>query len=104
MPAYGLEPGTLTEKYAQEIGLSDSERATYNRLLAESNEKFMASVRALYKEVTGDTGGNFDLMTLQSEIRSKSRRDDSVDNVARLSQRTSRPGRTAEQPRRGIRS
>jgi len=72
-PSLSLTPETMSDKTASELGVSDEERRQYNKVLADFNAKTLASLRALYLEVTGDKTGADTLtpQAMETEIRSK---------------------------------
>jgi hypothetical protein len=86
-PPVGVEPQTLDKKSAAEAGLSDQDRAAYDRVSAEMNGRVAAQLRALYVELTGDKAGA-DTLTphaIEEEIYAKSRQKDVRDAYYRLS-------------------
>ncbi|HZS37062.1 MAG TPA: hypothetical protein VFF06_09550 [Polyangia bacterium] len=86
-PHVGVEPQTLDKKLAAELGLSDQDRAAYDRVSADMNARVTAQLRALYVELTGDKTGA-DTLTphaLEAEIYAKSRQKDLRDVYYRMS-------------------
>ncbi|MGZ3441839.1 MAG: hypothetical protein ACXVDD_20105 [Polyangia bacterium] len=72
-PPLSLTPETMSDKLAQESGVSDEERRQFNRVTAEFDQRMIAQLRALYVEVTGDKAGADSLtpQAMETEIRSK---------------------------------
>jgi len=72
-PSLSLTPETMSDKDATALGANDEERRQYNKVLADFNAKTLASLRALYVEVTGDKAGADTLtpQAMETEIRSK---------------------------------
>ncbi len=86
-PALGLNPATVSDRQANDWGLSDQERAEINRVNADTNAKVTAQLRQLYVEVTGDKAGG-DVLTpraLEEEILAKSNQKDIKDAYYKLS-------------------
>ncbi|HEU4733177.1 MAG TPA: hypothetical protein VFT22_35035 [Kofleriaceae bacterium] len=71
-PGYGLEPRLMTDKLAHAAGLSPDEQAAFNQTLRAQNDTYMAALRALYQELTGDPGDNLDTSSLFMEVLRKS--------------------------------
>jgi hypothetical protein len=91
LPIVGLssasvqDPEQLSEERAQGLGLTPDQRTQVNRDLAQGNDQYMNLLRALYREVTGESGDNLDVMGLQSEIQSKTPRAEQLSIRARVS-------------------
>ena len=92
MPPYGLKPGTLGADDAARFGLGDAERAIYDRIVAARSAQFLADMRALYVELTGDDAGAgvLELSSLEHEIARKSSEEDQSEATRRLSQERAR--------------
>jgi hypothetical protein len=74
VPSIGLQPQTVGQKRANELGLSEQERTEINRVRAELNTRVLKELRTLYVEVTGDKTAADSLapQALENEILSKS--------------------------------
>ena len=87
LPPYGMNRGPKSTEIDR-FGLTDSERATYNRIVAAGEARFMADLRKLYVELMGDEAGAgaLELQSIENEIDAKSTEADKTEAPRRLSQ------------------
>jgi hypothetical protein len=79
IPGYGIEPRMMTDKMASTEQLSSDDRAIYDRSVRQESERYMASLRALYRELTGAEGGDaLDAHSLAMEVLQKSPQGDVI--------------------------
>ncbi|HET7500192.1 MAG TPA: hypothetical protein VFK02_04290 [Kofleriaceae bacterium] len=72
VPGYGNEPRLVTDKLAGATSMSADEQAIFNQTLRAQNDTYMAALRALYRELTGEPGDNLETSALFMEILRKS--------------------------------
>jgi hypothetical protein len=103
MPHVSLSPQTMSDKIAQELGISDEERRQFDRISAEFNQRTLAQLRALYIEVTGDKASAESLtpQALGEEITEKSPESADSDIHWRLSHERAGLIAAATDPRGG---
>jgi len=77
-PGIGVHPQTASDKLVRELGLSEQERAEYDRVSAELNQKAWSEMRSSYLEITGDKAGADNLTpdALRDEVYAKSNQRD----------------------------
>lgn len=87
-PLYGIEPTSLDPRTAERMGLSDTERDAFNRALRDEHGRYIAEMRTIYTEVTGDTKGAETLSpeAMVREIHDKSPRGAEEDARRRIAQ------------------
>lgn len=87
LPPYGMTPGPTSHEI-DKLGLTDAERATYDRIVAADDARFTGEMRALYGELVGDenSGKTLELQSLEREIDAKSTEADKIEVPRRLSQ------------------
>lgn len=73
-PIMNTEPMQLDARQGAEMGLSEEERAGLNQIIARMHRDYVAQLRELYIEITGDAAGADSLSpeALASELRDKS--------------------------------
>jgi hypothetical protein len=87
-PPVGTNPQTMGDKQAREMGFSSQERAEFDRVSAEFNQKAWADLRGYYLEVTGDKSGAETLNphALMEEVFAKSNERDVKEAYQRIAQ------------------
>ena len=85
-PSFGGDSQDFSADDAAKMGLTPQDVATYNRLVKQESADMLAQGRAIYREVTGDSGDNLEFNSLWSELQGKLVRGDWQAARTRLSQ------------------
>ena len=85
-PSFGGDSADFSADDAAKIGLTPQDVATYNRLVKQEGADMLAQGRAIYREVTGESGDNLEFNSLWSELQGKLVRGDWQTARTRLSQ------------------
>jgi hypothetical protein len=78
LPGYGIEPRLMTDKLASLGNLSADDRAVYDQIVRQENDRYMTALRELYRELTGEPGDSLDARAMATEIQQKSPVSDGI--------------------------